>query len=67
MDFKTWLYLHTTKELKVEHIPVEELQEKKQMYVENSKKNEVYIFKDYDEYRRFFLMDLDNIENDVII
>ena len=40
---------------------------KKQMYVENSKKNEVYIFKDYDEYRRFFLMDLDNIEDDVII
>lgn len=37
------------------------------MYVENSKKNEVYIFKDYDEYRRFFLMDLDNIEDDVII
>ena len=66
LDFKTWLYLHTTKALKVEHIPVEELEEKKQMYVENSKGNEVYIFKDYDEYRRFFLMYLDNIEDSVI-
>lgn len=66
LDFKTWLYLHTTKALKVEHIPVEELEQKKQMYVKNNKENEVYIFKDYDEYRRFFLMYLDNIEDDVI-
>ena len=36
------------------------------MYVKNNKENEVYIFKDYDEYKRFFLMYLDNIEDDVI-
>ena len=36
------------------------------MYVKESKKNEVYIFKDYDEYKKFFLMYLDDIENDLI-
>lgn len=66
LDFKTWLYLYITHALRVEHIPVVEVEEKRRMYVKDSKKNEVYIFKDYDEYKKFFLMYLDNIENDVI-
>lgn len=66
LDFKTWLYLYITKALKVEHIPVVEVEEKRKMYVKDSKSNEVYIFKDHDEYRNFFLMYLDNIEDDVI-
>ena len=66
LDFKTWLYLYITKALKVEHIPVVEVEKKRRMYVKESKKNEVYIFKDYDEYKKFFLMYLDNIENDLI-
>lgn len=66
LDFKTWLYLYITKILRVEHIPVVEVEKKRQMYVKDSQKNEAYVFKDYDEYKRFFLMYLDNIEDDVI-
>ena len=66
LDFKTWLYLYITKTLRVEHIPVVEVDKKRQMYVKDSQKNEAYVFKDYDEYKRFFLMYLDNIEDDVI-
>ncbi len=66
LDFKTWLYLYITKILRVEHINVVEVEKKRQMYVKDSQKNEAYVFKDYDEYKRFFLMYLDNIEDDVI-
>ena len=66
LDFKTWLFLHIMNVIKVEHIPVVDVDEKRTMFVRDSKKNEVYIFKDYDEYKRFFLMYLDNIEDDVI-
>ena len=66
LDFKTWLYLYITKAVKVEHMVVEEVKTKRRMYVKDSKKNEVYIFRDYDEYKKFFLMYLDDIENDVI-
>ena len=66
LDFKTWLYLYITKTLIVEHTTIVEVEEKRRMYVNDSKKNEVYIFKDYDEYKKFFLMYLDNVEDDVI-
>ena len=66
LDFKTWLYLYITKVLRVEHIPVVKVEEKRRMYVKDSKENEVYIFKDYEEYKKFFLMYLDNIEDDII-
>lgn len=66
LDFKTWLYLYITKAVKVEHMVVEEVNTKRRMYVKDSEKNEVYIFRDYDEYKKFFLMYLDDIENDVI-
>lgn len=66
LDFKTWLYLYITKVVKVEHIPVVEVEEKNHMYVKDSKENEVYIFKNYDEYKKFFLMYLDDIEDNVI-
>ena len=36
------------------------------MYVKDSKKNEVYVFRNYDEYKDYFLMYLDSIEEDVI-
>ena len=66
LDFKTWLFLHIMNVIKVEHIPVVDVDEKRTMFVRDSKKNEVYIFKDYDEYRRFYLMYLDNVDNDII-
>lgn len=66
LDFKTWLYLYITKALKVEHTPVVKVEEKRRMYVKYSKKNEVYIFKDYAEYKAFFLMYLDSIDEAVI-
>lgn len=52
LDFKTWLYLYITKVVKVGLIPIEEVESKRRMYVKDSKKNEVYIFKDYDEYKK---------------
>ena len=55
LDFKTWLYLYITKVVKVGLIPIEEVESKRRMYVKDSKKNEVYIFKDYDEYKKFCL------------
>ena len=66
LDFKTELYLYITKAVKAEHIPVVEVEVKNQMYVKDSKENEVYIFKDYDEYKKFFLMYLDDINDEVI-
>lgn len=66
LDFKTWLYLYITKALRVQHIPVVAVEEKRIMSIKDSKENEVYIFKDYDEYKKFFLMYLDDIEDDVI-
>lgn len=66
LDFKTWLYLFITKSIKVDHAPVVEVEDKKTMYVKDSKKNEVYVFRNYDEYRKYFLMYLDNIDDNLI-
>lgn len=66
LDFKTWLYLFITKAVKVDHIPVEKVKNKKNIDIKDNNHNEVYIFKDYDEYRDFYLMYLDNVEDDLI-
>mgnify|MGYP004458075897 FL=1 len=66
LDLKTRLYLYSTKAIKTEHEPVVEVEEKRTMPVKDSQKNEVYIFKNHDEYRRFFLMYLDDINDEVI-
>ncbi len=66
LDFKTWLYLFLTKTVKVEHIPVVEERDKLTMYVKDSKPNEIYIFKNYEEYRNFFLMYLNEVDNNLI-
>ena len=66
LDLKTWLFLHVTKTVKTEHIPVVEEKIKKTMSVKDSNPNEIYIFKDYDEYRNFFLMYLNEVDNDLI-
>ncbi len=66
LDFKTWLYLYTTRAVRIEHPPVIDVEDKRTMYVKDSKKNEVYVFRNYDEYKDYFLMYLDSIEEDVI-
>jgi hypothetical protein len=66
LDLKTWLYLFITNTVKVTHPKVVEVESKRTMYVKDSKKNEVYIFKDYNEYKNYFLMYLDDISDDVI-
>lgn len=66
LDFKTWLYLYITHAIRVEHPPVIDVEDKRTMYVKDSKKNEVFVFRNYDEYKNYFLMYLDNIEEDVI-
>ena len=64
LDFKTWLYLYTTHAVRIEHPPVIDVEDKRTMYVKDSKKNEVYVFRNYDEYKDYFLMYLDSIEED---
>ncbi len=38
LDFKTWLFLHIMNVIKVEHIPVVDVDEKRTMFVRDSKK-----------------------------
>lgn len=66
LDFKTWLYLYITHAEKVIHPPVVEDDNKRTMYVKNSKNNEVFVFNDYEEYKNYYLMYLNSIEDEVI-
>ncbi len=66
LDFKTWLYLFLSKIVTVEHIPVEPKEEKLTMNIQDSQPNEVYIFKNYKEYRNFFLMYLNEVDDYMI-
>lgn len=66
LDFKTWLFLFLTRAVKIKHIPVREEKVKKRINIENSNINEIYIFKDYAEYRNFFLMYLNDIDDEII-
>lgn len=66
LDFKTWLFLYITRAIKVSHPPVIEVDNKKIMPVKDNKKNEVFVFNDYEEYKNYYLMCLDSIEDEVI-
>ncbi len=66
LDFKTWLFLFLTRTVKVEHTPVLEERDKLTMYAKDSSPNEIYIFKNYEEYRNFFLMYLNEASNNLI-
>lgn len=66
LDFKTWLYLYITHAVRVDHPLVVEVEDKRTMFVKDSKKNEVFVFNNYEEYRNYYLMYLDSIEDEVI-
>jgi hypothetical protein len=66
LDFKTWLYLYITHAVRVDHPLVVEVEDKRTMHVKDSKKNEVFVFNNYEEYRNYYLMYLDNIDDEVI-
>ena len=66
LDFKTNFFLYMTKAKKVEHMPVTLVKNKKRMYVSAIRTNEVYVFENHDEYRRFFKMFFDNVEDSLI-
>ncbi len=66
LDLKTNLFLYLTKAVKVEHIPVMNLNRKIPFEESSCRKDEVYVFKNYEEYRDFFLMYLDDVPNDLI-
>ena len=57
LDFKTLIYLNFIHAKIVDHEKVEDV--KKNFIVEEVDKNEVYVFKDYNEYVNFFKMYLD--------
>ncbi len=66
LDLKTSLFLHITKAKIKKHIEIKEVKDKLDLNISESDFNDVYIFDNYNEYRRFFLMYLDNIDDDVI-
>ena len=66
LDFKTWLYLYITHAVRVDHPHVVEVEDKRTMFVKDSKKNEVFVFNNYEEYINYYLMYLDSIEDEVI-
>lgn len=66
LDIKTKLFLHLNRNTIVGHIPVEEVIEKRRMYIRDMNKENVYIFKDYAEYMNFFRMYLEDVSEDVI-
>ena len=66
LDVRTLLYLYIKHAEKVLHPPVVKVDKKRTMDVNYSKDNEVYIFANYEEYKNYYLMYLDNIEDEVI-
>ena len=56
LDFKTRLYLFLTNAKIENHIPVEKYPEKLILTLQDTRYNEVYIFKNYQEYKNFFFM-----------
>ena len=58
LDIKTWLYLYITHAVRIEHPPVIDVEDKRTMYVKDSKINEVYVFRNYDEYKNYFLIQI---------
>lgn len=66
LDFKIWLFLYVTHTIKVAHPSVVKVNNKRTMQINDSKKNEVFIFDSYEEYRNYYLMYLDSIEDEII-
>lgn len=66
LDIKTKLFLHLNRNTIVGHIPVEEVTEKRRMYIRDMNKEDVYVFKNYTEYMNFFKMYLEDVSEDVI-
>ncbi len=60
------LYLSYAKANIVEHIPVEETKVKKNYYIHTCNKEDVYVFDNYEEYTKFFLMYLNKVDSDII-
>lgn len=66
LDFKTCLYLYVTNAVIVDHSSVVEVEDKRTMSLEDSKYNEVFLFSNYEEYRNYYLMYVDSIEDRII-
>ena len=66
LDFKTNLFLSVIKAKKVSHPLVRNIDKKLHMYPRACDKHEVYVFKDYEEYKNFYLMYFDSIDDDLI-
>lgn len=66
LDLKTRLFLYITNSNVKEHIKVQDVDRKRNYIIGNINKNDVYIFENYDEYKKFFLMYLYNVYEDEI-
>lgn len=60
------MFLYVTHTIKVAHPSVVKVDNKRTMQINDSKKNEVFIFDSYEEYRNYYLMYLDSIEDEII-
>ena len=68
LDLKTKIYLYLTNANIVKHEKIEKVKEKKELLIneKENNKNNVYIFKNHDEYKDYFLMYLNNVNDDLI-
>ena len=66
-DFKTLLYIKLLDAKIVVHPEVFSLDIKRKMNITCPSLQEVYVFKDFEEYRNYFLMYLNNVEDNDII
>ena len=66
LDFGTKLFLSFIEAKKVSHPPIRKLDKKLHMYVNPCDKHEVYVFNNFDEYRDFYLMYFDSVDDSLI-
>lgn len=66
LDFQTNLFLSVVKAKKVSHPAVREVENKLYMQPYSCDKHEVYVFNNFEEYKNFYLMYFDSIDDELI-
>ena len=66
LDWKTKFFLHIARVKIVEHPFVYEVDKKLIITEESEYVDEAYVFTDYDEFKRYFLMYLDSVDESII-
>lgn len=67
LDMTTKLYLKVTGAVIKEHVKVEKVKQKLELLEPSKSIKEVYVFNNYEEYKDYFLMFLDDISDETIM